>query len=157
KALLLTILGIGLMVGGAVSGGDTAREVAGAGSGVMMGGNEMVMRSLLSERRSQESAADQAGLRYLAATPQSGKGMLETFERFAQQEYVSAGYQDPFVRSHPIASDRIAQLRDRVAKSPYLDARDPPALQLRHDMMRAKLSGYLERTQVVFNRYPASD
>ena len=27
KALLLTVLGIGLMVGGAASGGDTAREV----------------------------------------------------------------------------------------------------------------------------------
>src|SRR5499427_7494750 len=90
KAILLTVLGIGLMVGGAVSGGDTAREVAGAGSGVMVGGNELVMRSLLSERRSQESAADQAGLRYLDATHQSGRGMLETFERFAQPEYVSA-------------------------------------------------------------------
>src|SRR5262249_41596785 len=71
--------------------------------------------------------------------------------------YVSASYQDPFVRSHPVASDRIAQLRERVAKSPFADARDPPQLQLRHDMMRAKISGYLERTQVVFNRYPASD
>jgi predicted Zn-dependent protease len=157
KALLFTILGIGLMVGGAVSGGDTAREVAGAGSGVMLGGNEMLMRSLLSERRAQESSADQAGLRYLDATRQSGKGMLETFERFAQQEYVSATYQDPFVRSHPVASDRLAQLRDRVARSPYADARDPPQLQLRHDMMRAKLAGYLERPQTVFNRYPASD
>src|SRR5262249_41773252 len=157
KALLLTILGIGLMVGGAVSGGDTAREVAGAGSGVMVGGNELVMRSLLSERRSQESAADQAGPRHPDAPHPSGRGMLETFERFAQQESVSATYQDACVRSHPIASDRIAQLRDRVAKSPYVDARDPPALQLRHDMMRAKLSGYLERTQVVFTRYPASD
>ena len=30
KSLLLTILGVGLMVGGAMAGGDTAREVAGA-------------------------------------------------------------------------------------------------------------------------------
>lgn len=157
KALLLNILGLGLMVGGAVSGGDTAREVAGAGSGVMLGGNEMLMRSLLSERRSQESAADQAGLRYLEATHQSGRGMLETFERFAQQEYISATYQDPFVRSHPVATDRLAQLRDRVAKSAYANTKDPPALQLRHDMMRAKISGYLERTQTVLNRYPVSD
>jgi predicted Zn-dependent protease len=157
KALLLTILGIGLMVGGAVSGGETAHEVAGAGSGVALGGNEMVMRSLLSERRSQESAADQAGIRYLDATHQSGRGMLETFERFAQQEYISASYQDPFVRTHPVAADRIAQLRERALKSPYYEVRDPPQLQLRHDMVRAKISGYLERAQVVGNRYPPSD
>ena len=35
--------------------------------------------------------------------------------------------------------------------------RSPPELQLRHDMMRAKLSGYIEGPQTVFNRYPTSD
>lgn len=157
KAILLTVLGIGLMVGGAASGGDTAREVGTAGGGLAMGGNEMIMRSLLSERRAQESAADQAGLRYLEATKQSGQGMLETFERFAQQEYISATYQDPFVRSHPIATERLAQLRNRVAASTYSNAKDAPELQLRHDMMRAKIAGYLDRQQAVFNRYPARD
>ena len=157
KAILLTVLGIGLMVGGAVSGGDTAREVGGAGGGLAMGGNEMIMRSLLSERRAQESAADQAGLRYLEATKQSGQGMLETFERFAQQEYISATYQDPFVRSHPIATDRLAQLRNRVAASPYASAKDPPELQLRHDMMRAKLHGFMDRPDTLARAYPPSD
>jgi predicted Zn-dependent protease len=157
KALLMTVLGIGLMVGGATAGSDTSREIAGLGGGVMMGGNEVIMRSLLSERRSQESAADQAGIRFLEATRQSGRGMLETFENFAQQEYVSAAHQDPFVRSHPVAADRIARLRELVQASPFVNAKDPPALQLRHDMARAKISGYLERPQTVYNRYPASD
>jgi predicted Zn-dependent protease len=157
KALLLMVLGIGMMVGGAVSGGDTARDVTGAGSGVMMGGQEVLLRSLLSERRAQESAADQAGLKFLDATRQSGRGMLETFENFAQQEYVSATHQDAFVRSHPVAADRIARLRDLVTKSPHYGQTDPPALQLRHDMVRAKISGYLESRQTVLNRYPASN
>ncbi len=157
KALLLLVLGIGLVVGGAASGSDSGRDLGGVGSGVMMGGQEMLMRSLLSERRSQESAADQAGLKYLNMTKQSGRGMLETFERFQQQEYISASYQDPFVRSHPVASDRIARLRDLVAASPYAEAKDPPALQKRHDMARAKIAGYLERLQVVANRYPTTD
>jgi predicted Zn-dependent protease len=157
KALLLTVLGIGLMVGGATANSDTSREIAGLGGGVAMGGPELVMRSLLSERRAQESAADQAGIKFLEATRQSGRGMLETFETFAQQEYVSAAYQDPFVRSHPIAADRIARLRELVAASPYVDVKDPPALQVRHDMARAKLSGYLERPDTVYNRYPASN
>jgi predicted Zn-dependent protease len=157
KAALLMVLGIGAMIGGAASGGDSAREMGGLGSGIMMGGQEMIMRSLLSERRSQESAADQAGMKYLEATHQSGRGMLDTFESFAQQEYVSATYQDPFVRSHPVATDRIARLRELVERSPYVDAKDPPELQLRHDLVRAKISGYLEASQTVFNRYPAKD
>ncbi len=157
KALLVSLLGIGLLIGGAATGGDTAREVAGAGQGVALGGQELILRSLLGERRSQESAADQAGLSFLTATRQSGQGMLETFEKFAQQEYISDRHQDPFVRSHPVASNRIAQLRDLVAKSPHAGVKDSPELQLRHDMMRAKISGYLEGARTAGNRYPPSD
>jgi predicted Zn-dependent protease len=65
RALLFQILGLGAMIGGAVAGGDSGKEIGSAGQGVMMGGNELIMRSLLGERRSQESAADQAGLQYL--------------------------------------------------------------------------------------------
>ncbi len=157
KAALLMVLGLGAMVAGATSGGDSGRDLGTLGMGVGMGGQEFMMRSLLSERRSQESAADQAGMRYLAATHQSGKGMLDTFESFAQQEYVSSTYQDPYVRSHPVATDRIARLRELVAKSPYVNVKDSPELQLRHDLVRAKISGYLEGQQSVFNRYPARD
>jgi predicted Zn-dependent protease len=117
------------------------------------------MRSILADRRAQESSADQAGLRFLTTTRQSGKGMLDTFERFAQQEYISASgaTQDVFARSHPVAANRLAQLRDAVAKSPFANEKDPPALQLRHDLMRAKIAGYLDRPTIVFNRYPASN
>jgi predicted Zn-dependent protease len=157
RALLAQLLGIGLMVAGGVAGGDTARELGSAGQGVLYGGNEIVMRSLLAERRQQESAADQAGLSFLNATKQSGRGMLETFERFRQQEYVSDAHKDAFARSHPLSTDRLARLRQLAESSPYYGAKDPPHLQMRHDLMRAKLSGYLERPQVVFNRYPATD
>jgi predicted Zn-dependent protease len=144
KMLLVRILGIGV----AVATGSPAAAAA---------GDELVMRSLLAERRSQESAADQAGLSFLNATKQSGRGMMETFERFAQQEFIGDQNQDPFVRSHPVASNRIAQLRESVQKAPAFATKDTPDLQLRHDMMRAKLAGYLDRPAVVLNRYPYSN
>ena len=144
KVLLARVLGIGV----AVATGNPAAAIA---------GDELVMRSLLAERRSQEAAADQAGLSFLNATRQSGRGMLETFERFVQQEYIGDQNKDPFVRSHPVATDRLANLRDSVQKNPNFATRDTPQLQLRHDMMRAKLAGYLMRPQAVFNRYPQSD
>jgi predicted Zn-dependent protease len=154
RALLAQILGIGLIVAGGVTGGD---NMAGAGQGVLYGGSQTIMRSLLAERRQQESAADQAGLTFLNATHQSGRGMLATFERFAQQEYVSDAQKDAFARSHPLSRDRLARLRQLVETSPYFNNKDTPQLQLRHDLMRAKLSGYLEPPQSVLNRYPTSD
>lgn len=158
RLLLAQILGIGAMIGGAVAGGDSGREAMAAGQGVMVGGGELVMRALTAERRSQESAADQAGLKYLNATQQSGLGMLETFERFANQEmFISDANQNSFARTHPVARDRLARLRQLVEASPYYGVKDSPQLQARHDMMRAKLSGYLEAPGVVFKRYPPSD
>ncbi len=154
RALLIQLLGIGAMIGGAASGNQ---EVGSAGQGVMMGGNELIMRGLTAERRSQESAADQAGLKFLDATQQSGLGMLSTFERFAGQELFSDAHRDAFARTHPVATDRLARLRQLVETSPYYKNKDSPELQLRHDMMRAKLSGYMEPPSIVFNRYPASD
>ncbi|MEO1719174.1 MAG: M48 family metalloprotease [Pseudomonadota bacterium] len=142
RILLMRILGIGA----AIASGSAAAAVA---------GDQLVLRSLLAERRSQESAADQAGLTFLNRTRQSGRGMLETFERFARQEFDSN--QDPFVRSHPVAATRIATLRRAIRNSPYFEKRDPPELQLRHDLMRAKLTGYLESPAVTFNRYPRRD
>lgn len=154
RALLMNILGIGLMVAGGTGGN---RELGGAGQGVLIGGGELIQRGLLAERRSQEAAADQAGLKLLEITKQSGRGMLETFERFAQQEYISDAQKDAFVRSHPVATDRLARLRTLVEASPFFASKDDAALQLRHDLMRAKLSGYLERPATINNRYPASN
>ena len=157
KALLVSILGIGAMIAGAASGSESGREMGGLGQGVLLGGNDMLMRGLLAERRSQESAADQAALNFLNATRQSGRGLLETFERFQQQEFVSERDMDPFVRSHPVAANRLAQLREKVMRSPFVNAVDPPEMLHRHNMMRAKIAGYLDRPQIVANRYPASD
>lgn len=157
RALLTQILGIGALIAGGIAGGDSRSDAISGGQAILQGGQSIILRGLLSERRSQESAADQAGLKFLNATKQSGLGMLTTFERFQQQEYVSEQYLDPFVRSHPVATDRLARLRKLVTSSPYYNQKDSPALQLRHDMMRAKLAGYLERPGTVFNMYPPSD
>jgi predicted Zn-dependent protease len=114
---------------------------------------------LLGQRRGQELVADQAGLRYLTATRQSGLGMIQVFERFAQDEAFTLQRtpQSLFARSHPFATDRLKSLRVQAQATPYWNTRDPAPLQLRHDMMRAKISGYLDRPQIVFNRYPRED
>lgn len=153
RDLLLQILGIGALAAGAAGGSDGA---VGAGQALIYGGAAASQRSTLIYRQGQESSADQAALKFLRRTKQSARGMLITFERFAQNELFSERFQDPYLRSHPMPAQRIAQLRDGAARSPYFDKRDKPSLQLRHDLMRAKLSGYIERRGAL-QRYPSSD
>ncbi|MFZ3252381.1 MAG: tetratricopeptide repeat protein, partial [Pseudolabrys sp.] len=62
-----------------------------------------------------------------------------------------------YMQTHPMPADRVAALETLARQSPYWDRKDPPELQLRHDMMRAKLSGFLERADTVARRFPSGD
>lgn len=142
KLLLLRILGIGAAI--AARSGEA-----------VVAGDEIVIRGFLAERRAQESAADQAGLRYLNATRQSGRGMLETFERLGEQN--RAFGVNPYLLSHPTERARVAQLREAAQRSSYFNVSDPPELQERHSMMRAKLHGFTSPAQDVFRIYAPTD
>ena len=96
-------------------------------------------------------------VQFLTATGQSSKGMYETFKRFADQILFSARNTDPYLQSHPMPTDRVAALEGVARQSPYWDKKDLPELQARHDMMRAKLYGFVERPDVVARRYPLTD
>jgi predicted Zn-dependent protease len=115
------------------------------------------MRSLLSYQRQQEDQADRAGVNFLTLAHQSPKGMYDTFKRMADQQLFVAHYADPYLQSHPMANERIANLAEVAHTSPYWDKKDPPELQQRHDLARAKLFGYMDRPDAVARRYPLSD
>jgi predicted Zn-dependent protease len=115
------------------------------------------MRSLLAYVRTQEDQADHAGVKFLNATGQSPRGMVELFTRLSNEVLFNSRYIDPYMQTHPMPADRVAALETIARASPYWDRKDPPELQLRHDLMRAKLSGFLERPDTVARRYPPSD
>ncbi len=127
------------------------------GMGLLIGSQSVAQRELLAYSRTQESAADQAGVKFLNATGQSPRGMASTFERFADQEALSGYRQDPFIRSHPLSRDRIAALQGLVEASPYRDRPDTPREIADYALMRAKLRGFIEKPEVVLRRYPHSD
>ncbi|MBI2719931.1 MAG: M48 family metallopeptidase [Rhizobiales bacterium] len=153
-AIIGTLLGAAAVVGGATSGNDSAAQ---AGAGVMMGSQSLAQRSMLSYQRVMESAADQAALKFLTSTGQSAKGMLRLFNKLASESIASLRDVDPYVLSHPMPFDRIRNLEEAAKQSPYFDAPDPPQLVLRHQLMQAKLTGFLEPSATVFQRYPRTD
>jgi predicted Zn-dependent protease len=54
-------------------------------------------------------------------------------------------------------ADRVAALEGIARQSPYWDKKDSPEMQMRHDMMRAKLYGFVERPDVIARRFPQTD
>ena len=83
--------------------------------------------------------------------------MYETFKRFTDESLFAARGPDPYVQSHPMPAQRVAALEELARSSPYWDKKDDPALQLRHDMVRAKISAFMERQDTVYRRYPLSN
>jgi predicted Zn-dependent protease len=83
--------------------------------------------------------------------------MYDTFKRLGDELLFQSRYIDPYLQTHPMPKERVAALEELVKTSPYWDKKDSPELQARHDLMRAKLYGYLDRSEIASNRYPASD
>lgn len=155
QSIIAMLLGVGAMVAGARSGSNSG--LGAAGSAIMSGPQQAIQRSLLAYVRAQEEQADRAGVKFLTATGQSAKGMYDTFKRFADQMLFMSGQIDPYVQTHPMPVERVAALEELARSSPYWDKKDSVELQLRHDLMRAKLYGFMERPDTVARRYPASD
>jgi predicted Zn-dependent protease len=154
QAIIGMLLGAAAMVGGAASGSG---EAAQAGQGIMMGTQGLAQRNLLAYARAQESAADQAALGFLDATGQSGRGMITLFQKLANQSLASLTNVSPYVLSHPMPLERIRNLEVEAKKSPFYDRTDSVNLMLRHQLMQAKLLGFLSGPQMVFQKYPKQD
>jgi len=156
QMIIAMLLGAGAMVAGARSGSSN-NGLANAGAAAVAGPQEMIRRSLLSYQRQQEENADRAGVKFLTATGQSAKGMYETFKRFTSESLFAATGADPYLQSHPMPAERVAALEELARASSFWEKKDDPALQLRHDMIRAKISAFMERQDTVFRRYPLSN
>jgi len=152
-AIVAMLLGIGAMVAGARSNN---MDMGNVGAAVVSAPQSYLQHTLLAYARAQEEQADRAGVRFLTMSGQSAKGMYDTFKHFADQMMFSARYIDPYAQNHPMPEERMAALAELV-KTPYWDKKDPPELQFRHDMMRAKLYGFTERADTVLRRYPHTD
>ncbi|MGC1179272.1 MAG: M48 family metalloprotease [Methyloceanibacter sp.] len=152
-ALMLQILGLAAMAAGAAVG---AGGIGQAGMGVAYGGGDAAMRMVLAYRQDEESSADQAAVTFLNATKQSSRGLVETLESMSNKLLGVQGI-NPYLQSHPLPPQRLAQLRSLAEASPYYNNKDSPELQFRHDLVKAKLYGFLDQPETVFNRYPQTD
>jgi predicted Zn-dependent protease len=156
QMIIAMLVGAGAMVAGARSG-NSSGGLANAGAAALAAPQEVIRRTLIAYVRQQEENADRAGVKFLTATGQSAKGMYETFKRFTNESLFAAHGSDPYLQSHPMPAERVAALEELARSSPYWDKKDDPALQLRHDMVRAKISAFMERQDTVYRRYPMSN
>jgi predicted Zn-dependent protease len=145
--LLSLVAGIGAMIAGA---GEAGIAIMGIGQAYAMG-------QFAAFTRVQESTADQIAAKLLLATHQSPMGMYHTFQRFADDEAMSAYKVDKFAVDHPSGQDRVFDLNDMVDASPYREVQDSPESLHTFQMVQAKLAGFVLPVKEAMTRYPESD
>src|SRR5512146_277555 len=148
---------IPMLIGMAVGIAAMAMGAGEAGMGAIQLGQQAAMSQFLAFSRVQEATADQMGVTFLNRTHQSARGMMEVFEKFANEDARSAYYNKGFVSDHPADRERIDSLEQRMEASPYKDVPDTPEQIKEFHMIQAKLAGYISKPEDVLVRYPLSD
>ncbi len=151
-AILSSLLGVAV----GVLAGDPAAGVA-----VASGGQQAINQRLLSFSRTQEQSADRAALRYLEDTRQSARGLLEFLEFLDDQQalVISRARQRElsYDITHPLTRERIAYVRQHVARSPFSDVPVRAEFVRRYARIVAKLHGFLDHPGQTLQRYKATD
>jgi len=113
-------------------------------AGALLIGNSGYFAQLgaLGYSREQEGRADQAAVGFLEKTGQSGRGLVEFFDKFRYQEVFQEARRFPYFRSHPLSSERIELLRARVETQKHYDVVDTKEAIENHQVMKAKIDGF---------------
>jgi predicted Zn-dependent protease len=147
KPMLLTMgMGLVAMLAGAPD----------AGAALLGSANYFGELGALGYSREQEGRADQAAVGFLENAGQSGRGLVEFFDNFRYQEVFSQARRFPYFQSHPISSERIDMLRSRVDKQPHYNHVDSPQALAEHEIMKAKLDGFINPGQSLI-KYKEND
>ncbi len=143
------------MVLGTITAATTGR--GDAGNAIIHGTQKAGLASLYRHSRSQEAAADQAALRYLASANISPKGLLEFLQTLEVQELLSLERRSPYVRTHPHTIDRIELVKNQLALSTNVRDTLPRKQRIKHSRMIAKLRGFILAPKETFRLYPTSN
>jgi predicted Zn-dependent protease len=151
-----TLIQLAAMVLGAL----TMQASPDAGMGVMMGGVGVAMQRRLSFSRSAEREADRIGLQILREGGFDTSGMVVFFGRL---QTASRSYSDvlpPYLLTHPLTTERIADIQARIQNDRYRQRLDNPDYQLiraRVRVLQSKSPQDLRDAQIFFQNQLAQN
>ena len=129
---------LALLAGAASGSGEAA-------AGIAIGAQSSAQRQFLAHTRAEESSADQSGLRYMRSAGVPVSGMLDVMQIFRGQEALSAGRQDPYIRSHPLSRDRLRAIEAFAAASARAETGGATAADYWFLRAKGKLTAFQRR------------
>ena len=129
---------------------DSRGNVALANAGIV-GGQAAATQLSLNFSRDMEREADRVGFNVLVEAGFAGSGMVGMFERMEQAYHLMDNGAYPYLRSHPLTSERIGDARTRLAMEPFSRARGLAEHALMAARSRALMDPRAEAWKVLEN------
>ena len=107
-----------IALAGILLGALAASRNPGAASGLMQGGQAVAVNNQLSYSRDAEREADRIGFQILAASGYDVNGAPGFFQRLQKATGIMDSGVPSYVRTHPLTTDRIADMQDRARNIP---------------------------------------
>jgi len=137
-----------------------AASIAGRGSGggaAMLPAEGVAERAFMQYSVTQEASADHAAMTFLDTSGQSAKGLLQFFQILQGEEMLAGIREDPYLRTHPLTSERIDYVRNHVEHSRYSNAPDTPANIEMFKRIKVKLGAFISPPSSTLAAYPEKD
>jgi len=107
-----------------------------AGSALIVGGQALAVQSQLNFSRDMEREADRVGFGVMTQAGFAAQGFVSMFDKLQQASRLNDNSAYPYLRSHPLTTERIADMQARQA--PGVAGSEPIALTLEHAMVAAR-------------------
>ena len=124
-----------VLIGSLILGALAASKSPQATQALVVGGQAAAIQSQLSYSRDMEREADRIGFGVMTAAGYEGQSFVSMFEKLQQAARLNDNGAYPYLRSHPMTTERIA---DAQARQQLLPARSPAPLTPLHAMMAAR-------------------
>jgi predicted Zn-dependent protease len=130
-----------LMVAAMILGVLAASKSPEAGNAVIASGTALAAQSQLNFSRDMEREADRVGFGVLTQAGFEPQGFVTMFEKLQQAARLNDNGSFPYLRTHPMNTERIAEMQ---ARQPLGRTAPPPVATFEHGMMsaRAKVFSY---------------
>src|SRR5574344_2400876 len=123
-----------LLIGSLVLGALAATKSSDAAQALIVGGQAATVQNQLSFSRDMEREADRVGFNLLSPAGFNPQGAASMFDKLQQASRLNDNGSWPYLRSHPLTTERIADMQARVPQG----SQTPLRASVEHSMMAAR-------------------
>jgi len=130
-----------------------AKSSPDAAIGVFMGGQGLAIQRQLNFGRDAEREADRIGFQIMNAAGYDASGMVAFFQRMQNSTRLYSDVVPPWLMSHPLTTERIADIQARIREQKYtqrVDNMDFHLIRARARVLQDESSQGLLETEAVF-------